>query len=74
MTQRNVKILNKSIFKKILYIKRIYKYISLIIIYLFLFTVEVTSLSPERVHACPMRDRTESMPFQTYMNCIWFNI
>ena len=20
------------------------------------------------------RDRTESMPFQTYMNCIWFNI
>ncbi len=37
-------------------------------------TVEITTLSPGWVHACPMRDRTKPMPFQTYMNCLWFNI
>jgi hypothetical protein len=41
-------------------------------------TVEITTLSPGQIHAChdswPHRDRTESMSFQTYMNCIWLNI
>ncbi len=37
-------------------------------------TVEITTLSSGRVHACPMRDRSVIVPFQTYMNCIWFNI
>ncbi len=31
------------------------------------------TLSSGQVHACPMRGRTESTPFQTYINCIWFN-
>jgi hypothetical protein len=35
--------------------------------------MEITTLSQEPVYASPHRDRTESMPFQAYMNFIWFN-
>jgi MFS transporter, FLVCR family, feline leukemia virus subgroup C receptor-related protein len=36
-------------------------------VYIYMYTVEITTLSPERV-------RIESMLFQTYKNCIWFNV